>query len=125
LAYSLPNPLDKLFRVLFQKPSNNDNNKTKPIPSLTLQNLKNKTNMLTTIIPASSSIYLSSFTNLTIPTVCHIVNQSLPDSKCTPGSINPSVNQDNIKNTVCIPGFSKSIRPIVSYITPLKISLMH
>jgi len=52
-------------------------------------------------------------------------NGNLPDLKCTPGSINPSVNQGNIKNTICIPGFSKTIRPPVSYTNPLKVKLMH
>jgi hypothetical protein len=128
LAFSFLGPLDKLFGGLFQKPSNNndDNNKTKPLQSPTIQNLDNNSNTLTAnISPLPSPLYLSSLTNLTVPPICHIMEQSLPDPKCTPGSINPSVNQNNIKNTVCLPGFSKSIRPPVSYTTPLKVNLMH
>lgn len=56
--------------------------------------------------------------------MCHIVNGGLPDPECTPGAANPSVTQDNIKNTICVPGYTKTIRPPVSYTTPLKIKLM-
>ncbi len=122
IAFSLPGPLDKLFGEWFHK---SPSNKTNPIQVLhTRQDLGEKLN---TNSPFSSlpSTNISSFTNLTIPTECHIINGNLPDPKCTPGSINPSINQDNIKNTICVPGFSKTIRPHVSYTNPLKINLMH
>jgi hypothetical protein len=48
----------------------------------------------------------------------------LPDPKCTPGSTNPSVTQDNIKNTICKSGYAKSVRPPLSYTEPLKKQLM-
>jgi hypothetical protein len=35
-----------------------------------------------------------------------------------------SVTQDNIKKTICVPGYSRTVRPPVSYTTPLKIKLM-
>ena len=127
IALSLPGPLEKLFGGLFHKPSNT-NNKTEPIQVLrTHENLDNKpnTSSTTTAFSSPSSNSLSFFTNLTIPSECHIVNGSLPDPKCTPGSINPSVDQNNIKNTICIPGFSKTIRPPVSYTGPLKVNLIH
>ena len=121
IAFSLPEPLDKLFAGLFQKPPNN---KTEPIQVLqTQQNLGNKSK--TTNGLSLSPIPLSSFTSYVIPSECHIVDGSLPDPKCTPGSINPSVNQNNIKNTICVPGFSKTIRPPVSYTNPLKVNLMY
>lgn len=58
-----------------------------------------------------------------IPTHCTSIN-GLPDTKCTPGATNPDVTQDNIKKTICTPGFSKGIRPPVSYTEPLKKKLM-
>ena len=128
LAFSLPGPLDKIFGGLFQKPSNSINNQKESTSVQQIhQNLGNKsnTNSNATTALLLASISLSSVTNLTIPTECHIVNGSLPDTKCTPGSTNPSVNQINIKNTICVPGFSKTIRPPVSYTNPLKINLMH
>jgi hypothetical protein len=58
---------------------------------------------------------------------CHAqsVNSSdsqavLPDSNCTPGVTNPDVTQDNIDSTICHAGFTKTIRPPVSYTNRLK-----
>lgn len=48
--------------------------------------------------------------------------QFLPDPKLTPGALNPNVNQDNINSTVCVPGWSSSIRPPVSYTDQLKVT---
>ena len=48
-------------------------------------------------------------------------NNGLPDSACTPGAINPKVTQSNIKSTICVSGYTTTIRPPTSYTTPLKI----
>ncbi|MFD5737843.1 hypothetical protein ACFWIY_34300 [Streptomyces sioyaensis] len=45
----------------------------------------------------------------------------LPDATCQPGAYNPAVTQSTIKSTICVPGWTKTVRPPVSYITPLKI----
>lgn len=45
-----------------------------------------------------------------------------PDS--VPGSINPAVTQDNIKSTICVPGWTKTVRPPVSYTNKLKAQQM-
>ncbi|SRR6266568_65263 len=44
----------------------------------------------------------------------------LPDPNCTPGVINPDVTQDNLDSTICHSGFTKTIRPPVSYTNRLK-----
>ncbi len=44
----------------------------------------------------------------------------LPDPNCTPGVTNPDVTQDNIDETICRHGFTKTIRPPVSYTNRLK-----
>ncbi len=54
---------------------------------------------------------------------CIAVN-SLPDHDCTPGAIDPRVNQDNIQKTICIPGYTKTVRPPVSFTNPLKLKIM-
>jgi hypothetical protein len=51
---------------------------------------------------------------------CHERN-GLPDSNCTPGSADPRVKQDNIMSTICISGYTKTVRPSTSYTAPLKI----
>ncbi len=54
---------------------------------------------------------------------CH-ANGVLPDANCTPGSINPNVTQDNINQTICVRGFTKTIRPDASYTNKLKAEQM-
>ena len=44
----------------------------------------------------------------------------LPNSKVTPGSINPDVTQANIQSTICTSGFTATIRPSVSYTNKIK-----
>jgi hypothetical protein len=44
----------------------------------------------------------------------------LPDQNCTPGVINPDVTQANIDSTICVAGFTKTIRPPASYTGKLK-----
>ncbi len=44
----------------------------------------------------------------------------LPDSRLTSGYINPDVTQANIHSTVCVRGYSKSIRPPSYYTNKLK-----
>lgn len=46
----------------------------------------------------------------------------LPDAKATPGVTNPKVTQANIKSTICISGWTKTIRPSASYTNKLKAS---
>ena len=113
-AFSLQGTFNKLFGGLFHKSSPKQTQQQH-------QQQQQQTNTNNASITTSSSRALPSST---IPITCHIVNGGLPDPKCTPGAINPDVTQDNIKNTICVPGYTKTIRPPVSYTTPLKIKLM-
>lgn len=51
---------------------------------------------------------------------CHS-NGVLPDPICTPGSIDQQVTQDNIQQTICVKGYTTTVRPPVSYTNKLKI----
>jgi|SRR5579859_3424104 len=53
-------------------------------------------------------------------TKCHS-DGILPDPTCTPGSIDPQVTQANIHQTICLGGYTKTIRPPVSFTNTLKI----
>ncbi|MBO2451632.1 hypothetical protein J4573_31395 [Actinomadura barringtoniae] len=44
----------------------------------------------------------------------------LPDPACQPGATNPDVTQATIHQTICVGGYSSSIRPPSSYTTALK-----
>lgn len=39
----------------------------------------------------------------------------LPDPQLTPGVTNPDVTQATIDKTICVPGWTKTIRPPASY----------
>ena len=41
--------------------------------------------------------------------------QRQADRHCTPGAINPEVTQSTIATTICQPGWTKTVRPPVSY----------
>lgn len=51
---------------------------------------------------------------------CSTAKLPLPDSACTPGATNPDVTQDTIGDTICKSGWTKTIRPPVSYTNKLK-----
>src|SRR5947209_1950760 len=44
----------------------------------------------------------------------------LPDPLCTPGAIDPRVTQANIRTTICVSGYTATVRPPVSYTNALK-----
>jgi hypothetical protein len=50
---------------------------------------------------------------------CHSVNGE-PDPNCTPGAANPNVTQANIQSTICVSGYTTTIRPSTSYTNKLK-----
>jgi len=49
----------------------------------------------------------------------------LPDHNRTPGAINPDITQANIPQTVCVRGFTKTIRPPAYYTSKLKKKQIH
>ncbi|HZE40623.1 MAG TPA: hypothetical protein VE172_17610 [Stackebrandtia sp.] len=52
---------------------------------------------------------------------CSQANLPLPDSSCTPGTYNPDVTQSTIDTTICVSGWTSTIRPPTSYTNPLKV----
>lgn len=59
----------------------------------------------------------------TVPAHC-TTQGGFPDRGCTPGATNPAVTQTNIQTTICVSGYTATIRPPVSYTNPLKAELM-
>jgi hypothetical protein len=45
----------------------------------------------------------------------------LPDPSCTPGVLNPDVTQDTIDSTICVSGWTSTVRPPASYTNALKV----
>ena len=52
--------------------------------------------------------------------VCH-ARLPLPDLNCTPGVVNPEVTPETVAQTICVPGYTRKIRPPSSYTTSLKV----
>jgi hypothetical protein len=49
----------------------------------------------------------------------------LPNAKVTPGALNPLVSQSTVGSTICVIGYTKTIRPPASYTSPLKYHQLH
>ena len=54
-------------------------------------------------------------------TTCSQAYLPLPDPSCQPGATNPDVTQSTIASTICVSGWTATVRPPTSYTTPLKI----
>jgi hypothetical protein len=52
---------------------------------------------------------------------CSTSYSPLPDPNCTPGVLNPDVTQDTIDSTICVSGWTGTVRPPTSYTNKLKI----
>jgi hypothetical protein len=50
----------------------------------------------------------------------HPAPYALPDRRCTPGALNPAVTQSSIARTICVPGYTRAIRPAESITEPEK-----
>ncbi|GEM_PF-1922023 len=55
---------------------------------------------------------------------CQAINGILPDPNCTPGAADPRVTQGNIQSTICVPGYTKTVRPSTSVTDPIKTERM-
>lgn len=49
---------------------------------------------------------------------------SLPDRRCTPGTVDPKVTQDTIHSTICVTGYTSTVRPSSSVTEREKIVAM-
>jgi hypothetical protein len=54
------------------------------------------------------------------PSTCSQSYLPLPDPVCTPGVTNPDVTQATIDQTICVSGWTTTVRPPTSYTNPLK-----
>lgn len=62
------------------------------------------------------------------PGSCHFgmfQGEPLPDSQCTPGAVASDVTQANIQQTICVPGYSASVRPPASLTNKFKYDIAY
>lgn len=58
--------------------------------------------------------------SVTIPLLLITPTPGCPDYSPPPGALNPAVTQATIGSTICVPGWTRTVRPSSSYTTPLK-----
>jgi hypothetical protein len=65
------------------------------------------------------------FAAFTVAAACHFgAGGALPDHRCTPGAVNPTVTQATIHKTICVSGWTAKIRPPESVTEPEKLASM-
>jgi hypothetical protein len=69
---------------------------------------------------ASSYIALQSESSLESGKATCVSLNELPDRTCTPGATNPAVNQSDISSTICVDGWTDTVRPNETYTENLK-----
>jgi hypothetical protein len=52
-------------------------------------------------------------------TECRVVD-GRADRRCTPGALNPAVTQETIHSTICVPGWSRKVRPPAAFTNRIK-----
>jgi hypothetical protein len=73
-----------------------------------------------TLALAISAVVVVATPGLALASKCSQSYLPLPDRSCTPGSYNPNVTQSNINSTICVSGWTATVRPPTSYTNPLK-----
>ena len=82
------------------------------------------TSLPTTATEPTSTDTTTSVTSSTTTTTIPGPQLVLPDRAITPGALNPNVRQATIGKTICKSGWTKTIRPPVSYTNALKLQQM-
>ncbi len=79
----------------------------------------------TALLVASSLIVLSTLGLSACGAAVYSESSGLPNSKLTPGAINPVVTQTTIRSTICVLGWTATVRPPLSYTNQLKYLQLH
>jgi hypothetical protein len=69
---------------------------------------------------ALSGLVVAATPGTALASTCSRSYLPLPDHYCTPGSYNTNVTQSNIHSTICVSGWTDTVRPPTSYTNPLK-----
>jgi len=75
----------------------------------------------------SKSLYAALIASLlilnSVPSDASVIG--VPNFKLTPGAIDPRVTQATISSTICVLGYTKTVRPPVNYTNSLKYRQLH
>ncbi|WP_163507289.1 hypothetical protein [Fodinicola acaciae] len=75
---------------------------------------------LALVVAAAAPAAASPHNRVSLAAKCSQSYLPLPDPACTPGATNPDVTQSTIGSTICVSGWTSTIRPPTSYTNPLK-----
>ena len=91
-------------------------------PSTTTSTTTSTTLPPTTTAPPSGLAPADAFGTQLSPCTYGLYNNqdAFPDPRCTPGATNPAVTQATIDSTICVSGYTSSIRPSSSVTYPEK-----
>lgn len=78
------------------------------------------TAMLVAAMSVAAPVALATSARASTPSSCWQSFLPLPDPWCTPGVTNPDVRQSTINQTICVSGWTATVRPPTSYTNPLK-----
>jgi hypothetical protein len=96
---------------------------TASISTATTATESTSTTTTTTVTTATTTTTTGPTTTFTTPGP-GLPSIILPNPKITPGALNPKVRQSTTRKTICKSGWTKKIRPPVSYTSALKIQQM-
>ncbi|MEV6848749.1 hypothetical protein [Actinoplanes sp. NPDC051411] len=74
-----------------------------------------------TLATAFSGVVTVATVTAAFASTCSRSYLPLPDSHCTPGTYNPDVTQSTISKTICVSGWTATVRPPTSYTNTLKV----
>lgn len=81
----------------------------------------------------AATVAVAATAAVAIPVTTHVATQQsavchargvLPDPVCTPGVADPRVTEANVQQTICVRGYTATVRPPVSVTAPEKIQSM-
>ena len=73
-----------------------------------------------TLAFAFTGVVVAATPGTALASTCSRAYLPLPDPSCTPGAYNSSVTQSTINSTICVSGWTATVRPPTSYTNPLK-----
>ncbi|MBI3640304.1 MAG: hypothetical protein HY223_08330 [Thaumarchaeota archaeon] len=76
------------------------------------------------VLKLENTLQTDQSTVQSITSTCKAINDILPDPNCTPGAADPAVTQNNIDSTICVSGYTKTVRPPTSVTDPIKLERM-
>src|SRR5689334_22685356 len=74
-----------------------------------------------TLTTAVCAVVAAATPGAALASSCSTAYLPLPDPDCTPGAYNSAVTQSTIGSTICVSGWTATVRPPTSYTNPLKV----